>query len=155
MQIRKTVSPSEADLEELNREFWRHVSTKMPTLANESEDKKFLLSIHDKAIFVGGISGNVYWDGLEIDTLWVAETYRGWGIGRKLLEQAEKYAIDNGAVISFLKTVDATEFYHKSGYQIYGQLEDRPIGTVLYHMKKRLAASINHSNASNRTRAVK
>ena len=49
-----------------------------------------------------------------------------------------KYARENGAVVSFLRTVDAKEFYEKFGYQVYGQLEDRPIGTVLYHMKKRL-----------------
>jgi hypothetical protein len=52
--------------------------------------------------------------------------------------EAEKYAKGNGAVVSFLKTVDAKEFYEKNGYQVYGLLEDRPIGTVLYHMKKRL-----------------
>ena len=31
------------------------------------------------------------------------------------------------------------EFYEKLGYSIYGVLEDRPIGTLLYHMKKRLS----------------
>ena len=58
-------------------------------------------------------------------------------MGKNLLIAAEKYAIVNGAVISFLKTVDAIAFYENSGYQVYGLLEDRPVGTVLYHMKKR------------------
>jgi GNAT superfamily N-acetyltransferase len=107
-------------------------------LPDESEDRRFLFSAHEELEFVGGISGSVYWDGLEIDTLWVAENYRGRGLGIRLLTEAEKYAREFGAVISFLKTVDAKEFYQKYGYQVYGQLEDRPIGTVLYHMKKRL-----------------
>lgn len=34
--------------------------------------------------------------------------------------------------------VDARPFYERIGYTVYGMLEDRPIGTVLYHMKKRL-----------------
>ncbi len=48
------------------------------------------------------------------------------------------FGIENGAVISFLKTVEAKDFYQKLGYEVYGVLEDRPIGTSLYHMKKRL-----------------
>lgn len=138
MHIQKIMSPCAADFADLNREFRQHVLTKMPGLADESEDKKFLFSAYDDAMFIGGISASVYWNGLEIDTLWISERYRGKGIGKKLLSEAEKYATNNGAVVSFLRTVDATAFYQKSGYQIYGQLEDRPIGTVLYHMKKRL-----------------
>ncbi len=46
--------------------------------------------------------------------------------------------MEQGAVISFLKTVEATGFYEKYDYQVFGILEDRPIGTLLYHMKKQL-----------------
>lgn len=138
MEIEKLFSPNEKDLARLNSKFWNFVSAKYPDLPAESEDKKFLFSVSDGSQFIGGISGNVYWNGLEIDTLWVDENYRGKGLGVKLLKEAEKFAVDNGAVISFLKTVDANSFYEKLGYQVYGELEDRPIGTVLYHMKKRL-----------------
>ena len=87
---------------------------------------------------VGGVLANCYWDGLEIDTLQVSESQRGEGLGSKLLNKAEVFGIENGAVISFLKTVEAKDFYQKLGYEVYGVLEDRPIGTSLYHMKKRL-----------------
>ena len=80
----------------------------------------------------------MYWNGLEIDILWVDAEYRGLGIGAHLLVEAEKFARDNGAVIAFFKTVEARGFYEKQGYQVYGILEDRPIGSMLYHMKKRL-----------------
>ena len=138
MEIKKVLSPSETELTKLNSKFWDFVSSKSPGLLAESEDKKFLFSATEEAKFVGGISGNVYWNGLEIDTLWVEDCHRRNGVGVSLLMEAEKYAIGNGAVVSFLKTVDAKEFYEKHGYQVYGILEDRPIGTVLYHMKKRL-----------------
>lgn len=138
MEIRKLLSPSENDLARLNSKFWEFVSSRFAELPDESEDKKFLFSAFEESEFVGGISGNVYWDGLEIDTLWVEDDCRRKGFGVSLLMEAEKYARENGAVVSFLRTVDAKEFYEKFGYQVYGQLEDRPIGTVLYHMKKRL-----------------
>ena len=138
MEIKKVLSPSESELAKLNSKFWDFVSSKTPDLPAESRDKKFLFSAMEEAEFIGGICGNVYWNGLEIDTIWVEECHQGKGVGVSLLMEAEKYAIGNGAVVSFLKTVDAKEFYEKSGYQVYGILEDRPIGTFLYHMKTRL-----------------
>ena len=138
MKIEKNFAPSDSDLSELNDNFWNFVSSQFPNLPPESEDKRFLFSATDDTGFIGGISGSVYWDGVEIDVLWVHENCRRKGIARRLLEEAEDYARGNGAVVAFLKTVDAREFYEKQGYSVYGQLEDRPIGSVLYHMKKRL-----------------
>lgn len=63
---------------------------------------------------------------------------RGAGLGAELLGKAEQYGKEQGTVISFLKTVEAKIFYEKHGYQVFGVLEDRPIGSFLYHMKKRL-----------------
>ncbi len=138
VDIRRKLLPSAEDLALLNKHFWQYASQKMPGLADESEDKTFLFSAYSGDNFIAGISGNVYWNGLEIDTLWVSDIHRGQGIGRRLVEQAEVYALENQAVIAFLKTVDAKPFYERLGYQVYGVLEDRPIGTTLYHMKKRL-----------------
>ena len=42
--------------------------------------------------------------------LWVNENYRGSGIAKQLLHEAEEYARSDGAVIAFLKTVDAKHF---------------------------------------------
>ena len=138
MEIKQQFSPTEQDLAELNRHFSEYVSAQIPGLPDESEDRLFLFSVYEGARLIGGISGNVYWNGLEIDTLWVDESYRGQGIGQQLLTAAETYARENDAVVAFLKTVDAKVFYEKLGYRVYGVLEDRPVDTVLYHLKKRL-----------------
>jgi GNAT superfamily N-acetyltransferase len=138
MKIERNLAPSQDELSELNRNLWSFISKQSPGLPDDSEDKAFLFTITEQSHLLGGISGNVYWNGLEIDVLWVDQRYRGRGIGKQLLLEAEDYAKENGAVISFPKTVDAKEFYEKNYYKIYGQLEDRPIGSILYHMKKRL-----------------
>lgn len=142
MEIRKLLSPAASELEQLTNCFQDYLASEYPQLAHESEDKKFLFSAYQQTVMIGGISGNVYWDGLEIDTLWVGQEYRGQGIGQQLLAAAEEYARENKAVVAFLKTVDAREFYQRSGYHVYGVLEDRPRGSLLYHMKKRLDAKI-------------
>ena len=79
-------------------------------------------------------------DGVEIEILWVSEEIRGAGYGTQLVREVEKQAIAKGAGIAFLKTGEARKFYEKLGYEVFGVLEDRPIGTRLYHMKKRLRA---------------
>lgn len=138
MQIDKIYAPDAADLGELKARFEQYARSRIVNLSPESADREFLFSARDGTRLVGGIYGNVYWNGLEIDILWVEQAYRGTGIGAWLLAEAEQFARHNGAVISFFKTVEAKGFYEKQGYQTYGILEDRPIGTLLYHMKKRL-----------------
>lgn len=70
--------------------------------------------------------------------LWVSETVRRRGVGSRLMRQIEDEGRRRGAVVAFLKTVTAREFYEACGYEVFGVLEDRPIGTRLFHMKKRL-----------------
>jgi GNAT superfamily N-acetyltransferase len=138
MVIEKFFDPDNDDLAELNRRFHEFTLSQLPGLPGESEDKKFLFSIRENEQLVAGISGSVYWNGLDIDTLWVEENHRGNEIGHQLLTEAENFARQHHAVIAFLKTVDAVSFYQKEGYEVYGVLEDRPVGTQLFHMKKRL-----------------
>ncbi|MEQ9329417.1 MAG: GNAT family N-acetyltransferase [Rhodospirillales bacterium] len=60
------------------------------------------------------------------------------GVGTRLLNHIEAFALEQNAVIARLRTVEARDFYEKHGYTVYGVLEDRPIGTELPHKKKRL-----------------
>lgn len=132
-------SPSQEKVSELTSRFEVFMRQKIPNLPPQSEDKIFMVKAVDcSKRFVGGILANCYWNGLEIDTLWVEDSERGKGLGSNLVNQAEAFGVENGAVVSFLKTVEAKGFYEKLGYEVYGVLEDRPIGTVIYHMKKRL-----------------
>ena len=111
----------------------------LPDLPDESEDVHvgaFARSAENTII--GGVKASVFWNGLEIDILWVDPEHRGQGVGRKLLAGVEEFARSHGAVVAYLKTLEAREFYEQQGYEVYGELEDRPIGTVFYHMKKRL-----------------
>ncbi len=127
------------NLAELEAKLWEHISGNFPTLKPESADIPYTYFEHDdNGNLIAGISANLYWDGIEILTLWIDPSLRGQSMGSKLLTQAETFAAEQGAVVSHLKTVDAVGFYEKNGYEVYGVLEDRPIGSLLHHMKKRL-----------------
>lgn len=136
-----TTAPAAADLAVLRAGMRRFECALVPGLADASQDVPLAVLARDgQGRVVGGIEASVYWDGLDIALLWVEERWRGHGLGSRLLARAEDFAHRRGAVVAFLKTVAARRFYERAGYHVYGALEDRPIGTVLYHMKKRLDA---------------
>ena len=138
MRLQRILAPDADQLLPLRRHFHQYALSRIPDLPDESQDRLFLFNAFEGDRFIGGINGNVYWNGLEIDILWIDEAFRGRGHGRALLQAAEDFAREHAAVVAFLKTVEAAGFYQKLGYQVFGTLEDRPPGTVLYYLKKRL-----------------
>jgi DNA-binding MarR family transcriptional regulator/GNAT superfamily N-acetyltransferase len=66
----------------------------------------------------------------EIKRMWVAESARGLGIGRRLLEQLERLAGDGGAAAVRLDTnkalVEAIGMYRSSGYRAIPRFNTEP-----------------------------
>ena len=89
---------------------------------------------------IGGIIGGTYWGWMYIDVLWVHESYRGQGIGSKLLREAEKEAVRRGCRHVHLDTMSwqAPDFYKKHGYEVIGILPDIPNGNQKYLLMKAL-----------------
>lgn len=90
---------------------------------------------------IAGIASSVYlWDCLYVDLFWIHEDYRKKGVGSKLLKEVEVEAKEKGCNLVHLDTFDfqATDFYLKNGYQIFGTLEDCPKGHKRYYLKKLL-----------------
>lgn len=90
---------------------------------------------------IAGINAMLYcWRCMTIDVLWVKEEYRKKGYGKRLLQEMENIAIEEGCAVIQLDTFDfqAKEFYLKNGYVVFGELEDCPVGHTRYYMKKNL-----------------
>ena len=94
----------------------------------------------EKKDIKGGLVGGTYWDWLYIDSLWLDESLRHHGYGKKLLEEAEKEAKKRGCNNAHLDTHDfqSVNFYKKNGYEVCGQLDDLPKGYNRYLLKKKL-----------------
>ena len=88
----------------------------------------------------GGLLGAIWGRCLHIQILVVAESLRGRGHGRRLLETAEKLAVERGCLNAFLETFSfqAPLFYQKLGYEVFGEADDWPVGHTHYFLKKRL-----------------
>jgi GNAT superfamily N-acetyltransferase len=88
----------------------------------------------------GGILGEIYWDWLYVDLMWLQEELRGRGYGHQLLEQIEAEARQRGVRHAYLDTFSfqAPEFYQQHGYRVFGELKDFPAGHQRYFMTKDL-----------------
>ncbi|MEG2288419.1 MAG: GNAT family N-acetyltransferase [Clostridium sp.] len=90
---------------------------------------------------VAGINSVLYcWNCLYIDVLWVKEEFRKKGYGLTLLNEVEKEAKQRGCKLIHLVTFDfqAKDFYLKYGYEVFGVLDDCPLGHKQYSMKKNI-----------------
>lgn len=138
-EVELTGTPDQADVAAVRAGMREFELQHLPGLPDESEDVPLhAFARGDDGELLGGVLANVFWDGVEIDTLWVAPASRRSGVGSSLMRAVEDEARRAGAVVAYLKTVMAKDFYESLGYTVFGVLEDRPIGSRLFHMQKRL-----------------
>ncbi len=99
---------------------------------------KFNIFLKDgEGIFWGGVICTCLWNGMEIDSLWVDESMRGQGWGKKLMEAAETEGKKRGCTFAYTNTFtwQAPGFYKKLGYTEYGRLGNFPEGNCLTYIR--------------------
>jgi GNAT superfamily N-acetyltransferase len=115
--------------------------SKVPAIADIWTRLEFVAK-DENGIEIGGILAGIgYWNGLEINILWVKEEYRKKGVGTKILKYTEKIAIEKGVKISMLDTFDfqAEKFYLKNGYKPIGEMKGFPEGHRRIYFSKKLS----------------
>jgi len=129
--------PSPQDKEVLVKGLLSHHTSK----GHPRKSELFSILIKDQTnkIF-GGVMVCFLWNGMEITSLWVDESIRKQGWGRKLMDAVEKEGMKRGCTIAYTNTFSwqAPEFYTKLGYTLYGTLEDFPQGSFLSYFRKNL-----------------
>ncbi len=129
--------PAPEDFQVLSKGMLAYHASKGHTRKSE---KYFIFLKDEKGRVLGAVIVTFLWNGMEIDSLWVDETIRGKGWGRKLMEAVEKEGVKRGCTVAYTNTFpwQAPEFYEKIGYSLYGKLEDFPKGSYLSYYSKKL-----------------
>lgn len=96
----------------------------------------FLLD--DRQKIRAGLVGLTRWNWLLIETLWVEESLRHQGFGKRLMHLAEQEAKRRGCTEAILDTFSfqAKGFYEKLGYEMFAQVDDYPSGYSFFQLKK-------------------
>ncbi len=93
----------------------------------------------DSGTTVGGLTGRAIYDWLFIELLHIPESFRGQGVGTKLMAKAEEFARQHGLAGIWLDTYDfqARGFYEKLGFAVFGTIDGHPRGGARYFLEKR------------------
>ena len=99
------------------------------------------LFVRERDRIVAGICGNTWGGTCELRQLWVEPSRRGFGLGTRLLEAAEREARRRGCrqIVLMTFSFQAQAFYERHGFAIVAMLDDHPKGHRNLLMRKRLA----------------
>ena len=112
----------------------------MPNLPRIEIQKLDFVVKSSEGIFMGGINAEFFWGILTIKFFCIDKAFRGQKLGSVLLSHIENLAKAKGCYMAHLDTFDfqGKDFYLKQGYEIFGVLDDCPIGHKRYFMQKKL-----------------
>ncbi|MEQ9915889.1 GNAT family N-acetyltransferase [Pectobacterium aroidearum] len=120
MNLHITHTPDSDEEEFVIASLWKH---------NEQYDAVdisplFLNFKDDENNIIAGLISRTWWGALEVQYLWVSEKHRKSGLGRQLMQAAEKEALNRGCHLAYVDTFEfqAKGFYEKLGYREYGNL---------------------------------
>lgn len=87
-----------------------------------------------------GAEGHTHWRWLHVNRVWVADTIRRHGSGRRVMTAIEEAARRRGCQAAWLDTFSfqALGFYQRLGYRTFGELADYPPGHVRHFLWKPL-----------------
>jgi ribosomal protein S18 acetylase RimI-like enzyme len=90
---------------------------------------------------VAGLDSSFYAGWLFVNDLWVHAELRRRGLGRRLLQEAERRAVERGCHSVWLDTFSfqAPGFYQRLGFEVFGTL-DYPPDHRRFFLKKRLTS---------------
>ena len=93
----------------------------------------------DNGNIIGGVSGRTIYNQFLIEVLWVADSFRGQGLGRDLMALAEDKAKLRGCLAAQVDTLSfqAPDFYQKLGFEVVGKVDGVPDSPERYFLVKR------------------
>ena len=125
-----------------SRKLWNGLIRYNLQQAGPFSYKRTVLTVRDaKKRILGGVILQSYWLETYVELLWLSARARRLGLGRQLMQEAERRARRRGSRLLHLNTYSfqAPGFYEKLGYKPFGELRDLSNPTRRFWLWKRLA----------------
>lgn len=102
------------------------------TLEVEKHSDQLVLQAVENEKVLGGLIAKKFFDSIHLAELAVDFNHRKDGIGSRLMEEMEKWAMEQNVRIITISTesYQAQAFYEKFGYREFGRLKDMPFQGV-------------------------
>ena len=116
----------EDDDEDVRGVLTRELLASLGEINRQSTNRGFSFCCKDRGSLVAGISCSLSYDWVHVELLWVREDQRRQGLAKRLLENAERYALKLGAKRAWLESTNkqAVTFYERYGYIPFGKLSN-------------------------------
>lgn len=116
--------------------------------APEYQAQSFKWVLYDNTELQGVLTASLLWDWLYIDELWVAESVRGNGFGKKLMVEAERFSMDKklSGIWLWTQSWQAETFYKKMGFVEFARFSDFPKGYERIGLRKECVKNIKDNN---------
>ena len=115
----------------VSRELWRGLIRYNLEQAGPFHYKRTVLTVRDgKKRLLGGLIMQSYWRESYVELLWLSARARRLGLGRQLMQEAERRARRRGSLLMHLNTYSfqAPGFYEKLGFRRFGGMAGSPRG---------------------------
>jgi GNAT superfamily N-acetyltransferase len=105
-----------------------------------AEGGEFTACIRSGGRMVAGIYGAVFGSTCELQHLFVEPSLRGAGVGRQVMDAAEREAARRGCsqVVLFTHASLGEAYYPRLGYDLVARVEDYPDGDAALWFRKQL-----------------
>ena len=141
MNIELTTTPSDEDAHTLSMGLigYNHAAAE-DLEPNDAAIQIFLFARDDSGEVRGGLRATCFWNTLHLEAVWLSAELRGEGIGTRLVNRAEEFAIEHGCELALAETASfqAAPFYERLGYERIATIADYPRGHAMHYMTKRL-----------------
>ncbi|ABZ94059.1 N-acetyltransferase [Leptospira biflexa] len=137
--IERITNPTDSLQEDLWLRLHEYSISKLGDKSLESKEF-FAILVKEGDTLIAASLCYLFFKGLNLQLLWVAEDKRGQDLGTKLLKEIESEAIKLGATLIFGYSFgfQAPKFYLKLGYEEVGQIPNYPEGQNCYFLCKKL-----------------
>ena len=123
----------------VSRQLWRGLTRFNKKTAGPFHYSRIVLSARNESgRVVGGLILQSYWTESYVEVLWLEDRARGQGLGRELMQEAERRARRRGSRLIHLNTYSfqAPGFYEKLGFKRFGGMEGSPRGASRHFFVK-------------------
>ncbi len=86
------------------------------------------------------LTADILWDWIYIDELWISPDLRGQGLGRRLMQLAEEFAVSQSlqGIWLWTQSWQAERFYKQLGYSQFTRFDNFPKGHSRIGFRKEL-----------------